>query len=239
MSWDRASQIAERVAGTLALLALAGSALYCARKVGQASNEAMVTLGKLDSTVDTVNRPCGAGKPCGTLAVVNKTFTKAGDAIVTTQLAERAEVPHIIQATKAVTEMAGSTTTDVHTLAVAGAGTLQAGMGTLRAIQSDADAARPAVVALTSAVTKLGTAADDLDAQIKAARIDKMSKAYTAAADELTATMVNVTAISADAKKVADKETADFLRPVPWWRVPIKRGGELVDITAAVARHTP
>jgi hypothetical protein len=46
-------------------------------------------------------------------------------------------------------------------------------------------------------------------------------------------------AILADARKVADKETADWLRPVPWWRVPIQKGGALIDIGAAVARHTP
>lgn len=42
-----------------------------------------------------------------------------------------------------------------------------------------------------------------------------------------------------DFRKVADKESADWLRPVPWWRVPIQKGGALIDIGAAVARHTP
>ncbi|HEY6018474.1 MAG TPA: hypothetical protein VIY48_00805 [Candidatus Paceibacterota bacterium] len=53
----------------------------------------------------------------------------------------------------------------------------------------------------------------------------------------------NVTAsaagITEDAHKVADKATADYLKPVPWYMQPVKKGGELIDIGAAVARHTP
>lgn len=46
-------------------------------------------------------------------------------------------------------------------------------------------------------------------------------------------------AILADFRKVADKETADWLKPVPWWKKPIAKTGQLIDIGAAVARHTP
>jgi len=46
-------------------------------------------------------------------------------------------------------------------------------------------------------------------------------------------------AILADFRKVADKETAEWLKPVPWWKRPIQKGGALIDIGAAVARHTP
>lgn len=65
-------------------------------------------------------------------------------------------------------------------------------------------------------------------------------------APELTATLGNVAsvtgsaaAISADARKVSDKLTTDYLKPVPWYLWPVKRGGQLLDIGAAVARHTP
>lgn len=46
-------------------------------------------------------------------------------------------------------------------------------------------------------------------------------------------------AILGDARKVADKETADWMKPVPWWRAPIAKTGQLIDIGAALARHTP
>jgi hypothetical protein len=46
-------------------------------------------------------------------------------------------------------------------------------------------------------------------------------------------------AILGDARKVADKTAADWLKPVPWWKQPIKKSGQLIDIGAALARHTP
>ena len=59
------------------------------------------TAGKIDAVLDHVNRPCkGSSGPdaCGTLAQINKTAIDAGDAIVRTQLIERATQPHIISA---------------------------------------------------------------------------------------------------------------------------------------------
>lgn len=62
----------------------------------------------------------------------------------------------------------------------------------------------------------------------------------------LTALMVNTASMTAsgagilgDARTVADKETANFLKPVKWYMVPMKYTGEFIDIGAAIARHTP
>ncbi len=49
----------------------------------------------------------------------------------------------------------------------------------------------------------------------------------------------NANGIILDGRKVADKMAADYLRPVPWWKQPISKGGELIDIAAAIARHVP
>jgi hypothetical protein len=43
----------------------------------------------VNTALTTVNQQCAPG-PCGTLALVNKTVTKTGDAIVTTQIQEQA-----------------------------------------------------------------------------------------------------------------------------------------------------
>jgi hypothetical protein len=45
--------------------------------------------------------------------------------------------------------------------------------------------------------------------------------------------------IMADGKKVSDAATAAYLKPVRWYAQPFKKSGELIDIGAAVARHTP
>ena len=49
----------------------------------------------------------------------------------------------------------------------------------------------------------------------------------------------NAAGISLDARRAADEATADYLKPVPWWKQPIKRFGEAWDIGAAFARHAP
>ena len=62
----------------------------------------------------------------------------------------------------------------------------------------------------------------------------------------LLATLNNVESVTnstagivADARKVSDKVTANYLKPVPWYMWPLKRMGEVWDISAAIARHTP
>lgn len=63
--------------------------------------------------------------------------------------------------------------------------------------------------------------------------------ALTATLDNVAAVTGSAAAISADAHKVTDKMTADYLKPTPWYIWPVKRGSELLDVAAAVARHTP
>jgi|SRR5579859_2372504 len=57
--------------------------------------------------------------------------------------------------------------------------------------------------------------------------------------DNVAAITANSNGVMVDFRKVADKETADWLKPVPWWKQPIAKGGQLIDIAAAIARHTP
>lgn len=45
--------------------------------------------------------------------------------------------------------------------------------------------------------------------------------------------------ILTDFRQVADKERADWLKPVPWWKQPIKKSSDLLDIGAAISRHVP
>lgn len=52
-------------------------------------------------------------------------------------------------------------------------------------------------------------------------------------------TTQNMAGVTLDLRKAADKATADYLKPVPWWKQPIKRFGEAWDIGAAFARHAP
>ena len=60
----------------------------------------------LADTFDNLNRPCAPG-PCGLLPNGAKVETKVGDAIVTTQIQERAIAPHTIAAMDTLNASAG------------------------------------------------------------------------------------------------------------------------------------
>ena len=51
--------------------------------------QAAPTLSKLNAALDTINRPCGGGHPCGTLANADKAMVKVGDILVTSQYQEK------------------------------------------------------------------------------------------------------------------------------------------------------
>lgn len=143
----------------------------------------------VQDTAANLNRPCrGAAGPdaCGTLAEANKVMAKAGDEIVTTQIQERAAVPHFVAAMDSFTN---------------------AGLG-------------------------MKQNSEDLSALLK-------SQAIQRSLDNFASMTESGSGILGDGRKIADKETADFLKPVPWWMRPIKRTGEAIDITAAIARNFP
>lgn len=168
----------------------------------------------LHASNDNLNRGCGGGKPCGTFAAVNKAVTKIGDSVVTTQLAERTTVPHVLAA--------------MDTLKDAGVklgGTAEAATATLGTAQTAIAKAGPLLDASTLAVAHFDALVNSPDLSHALSHVEGM----TASGD----------AILGDARKVADKETADWLKPVPWWRAPIAKTGQLIDIGAALARHTP
>jgi ABC-type transporter Mla subunit MlaD len=107
----------------------------------------------------------------------------------------------------------------------AATGTLTAATDTLGEGKRTIAAAQP----LLEAYTRSG---EDLDALLK-------DRAIHETLDNVRAVTQNAEGVTFDLRQAADKATADYLRPVPWWRVPLQKGGQIIDITAAVARHTP
>jgi hypothetical protein len=118
--------------------------------------------------------------------------------------------------------------------------------GTVSSAQGTADAAKHTLDALTVSIQ---TANDTIAAG------KPLLEAYTRSGDDLDAllhdeaihrtlsstadTMTDLHSIIYDGSRVTHKMTEDFLRPVPWWKLPVKRVGQLWDISAAFARHTP
>lgn len=189
--------------------------------------------GKTDAVLDHINRPCkGASGPdaCGTLAQINKTSIDAGDAVVRTQLIERASQPHIISAMDEFGQTAkhlSSTADSLKGTADALTGTAQGATDTLSEGKRTIAAAQPLLESSTHAVDTFGLAVGDIQH-----RADPVI-------DNLGGIAVHFNAISGQFELVTRKAAADYLRPVPWYMQPVKKGGELIDIGAAIARHTP
>lgn len=228
-----------RIAAAWGIAAVCGVVIYVVLPYRAIAPQASVLVqrwtpgkGKPDALIDAfynlvhatnegLNRPCGGGKPCGTLATIDKAVTKAGDAVVTTQLEERATVPHVLAAMDSFKDSAARLggTADAATSAIGTAQTsIAAIQPVLGALERDADAANKTVT--------------DFDALVS-------SPDLSHALSHVEGMTASGDGILADAKKLADKETADWLKPHPWWQAPIAKGGQLIDITAAIARHTP
>ncbi len=164
MNWNSVKLACE----SIFLLVAAGSAVYAAHQIHEAVQGINAVTAEATSTLDAVNQPCGHGHPCGALAVLNKTITKSGDAVVTTQIQERTATKHLT----ALMDTANATIGKVGGLASEGTELAHNASGAVLSIQQDADALRPTLVAATGAVESFGTAAQSLNGRINDPRID-------------------------------------------------------------------
>jgi hypothetical protein len=186
-------------------------------------------------TLVNINRPCGTGKPCGTLAEIGKATIKVGDILVTSQRQEQ-DTARAAQATMtAVDQMAahaGALTDSLAGTASAATGTLAQARVDLGTMNDSIAATKPLLEASTATIGRLGVASDDLDTLLK-------RKAIGDLLDQFAGIATHGNAIAGDFQQVADKARADYLRKTPWYLQPVKRAGDIMDISAAIARHTP
>lgn len=158
MDWDRAAQIAERAAGALCLLVVAGAAGYFAWDSHQtqvAARSALGSLGEVTAaardTLVIVNRPCGLkvnghAVPCGTLAEVDKAVVKIQDIAVTTQY-------QVKQTNQLVTAAAGTLTqagAAIQTTASSVEKTAGVATESLAVLKTDLTALQPPIASTTA-----------------------------------------------------------------------------------------
>lgn len=108
------------------------------------------------------------------------------------------------------------------------------------------DAARDAAASVPPAVKQIADDADGIrpilanaDGAVTDVRWFIRQPALADTIGNVSSMTASWAAISIDGRRVTDKVTADYLKPVPWYLWPVKRSGELLDIGAAVARHAP
>ena len=110
--------------------------------------------------------------------------------------------------------------------------TTDAATGLTMALTGDATEAKTTIAAAQPLLASYTQSGNDLDALLK-------DHAVRDTITDVEFTTQNLAGVTNDLRRVADKETEEFLKPVPWWKWPIKRAGQVWDIGAAVARHTP
>jgi hypothetical protein len=193
-------------------------------KIGDAvpaKEKTSALVDKAGAALDTVNRPCGGGHPCGTLANIDKAIVKIGDLLTSSQ---RQEI--------AVTNAAAANMASVNGMALHINKLADAGAETVQALTVDAKTANAAIASIQPLAEASTRTIDSLDARIRDPRIDALM-------DHIRGVSESSDAIAGDLRQVADKETKDFLRPTKWYLVPLKRGGQVIDIVSAIARNAP
>ena len=171
------------------------------------------TAGKTDAVLDHINRPCkGASGPdaCGTLAQINKTAIDAGDAIVTTQLQERAATPHVIAAMDTFRDAAVHLSGTADSLS----GTATALTGTAQAATSTIGTAGTTIAAFQPVLGHLDASSADLDAFLKGKMLTKTLPDIAMNFDTATG---NFAATTADVRSQVYKWTHPSKKKLTFW----------------------
>lgn len=170
-----------------------------------------------------VLKPCKPGKPetCGLIPSVRNVTVDAGAAVRTMGDQVKQTQPLIEGAAKAIADTSNHANKAIDAATEA----TQQARTDLQTLNGSLEESR----ALVASYTRAG---DSLNEILKRKAINQIL--------DNTASMTESGAgIIGNARKVSDKITADYLKPVPWYMQPIHRAGELWDIGAAVARHAP
>jgi hypothetical protein len=184
------------------------------------------TLQRLNTALDTINRPCGKGHPCGTLANADKAMVKVSDILVTSQLQERDIAKAAESNMAAVNGLAGHLNKTADALsgtAISLTGTADSAKALLDTANDPKNGVGPLLDATTKAVNGAGSTVGHIDAAIlditpQATRFMKSS------ADG----MEQVSGIATDTHKMTTKLEQDVDTPKPWWS---KIGGVSLDLS--------
>ena len=210
MTLDHAKTLAE----IGLFIALGSAAWYMAVKVGDAADTVNASIAVLNPLItqyteigSTINRPCGHGHPCGTLAETNKTMVKLQDITVTLQ--------------KQVQQSSTLVNTAASTLTTAGVSVKQTadslsktadGLTDLsHALTLDAQTAKTTIAAAQAVLAQFQQAGVNVNAILADSNLK-------ATIDNVSGITGNANRISYDAKRISDDLTRRNFAPTPWWK---------------------
>jgi hypothetical protein len=213
----------------LAALVVAGAICFTCWRVSVAVDQigtgTAQTLATLNATLDAVNRPCGKGKPCGTLAKVDQTLNEVDTAIVHVDLAARHEDRQLTtldgyeaNLSRDIAGVATSLqgTANALTLTAQGAST------TLGTTNETIKGLQPLETALTGTSVSLSGLTDSVRARVDAPQVTKLLTDAQNIADSGTVIAQQTALVTTDIRKEAD----ELAKPQPIWKAIIP-GAEL------------
>jgi len=203
-----------------------------------------VSLGRLDAVLVTVNEPCRKGAACGTLADVAKTLNTIRGTAGQIEIAAKHEnaqlstldrqeaqiyagVKRSLNGVDSELMEARQLTASMTETSRQASLTLQGAQVDLRTMNTTIAAAQPVLAATTGAVNGVNASVAELTPRMHTFLVQSAK------------TVANVQGVTADGQRIADKMTADYFAPKPWWKKAAGKFGDAWDITAAVARHLP
>jgi hypothetical protein len=223
MNWNAAIRTA-----CLCLLTLGGLYTYWDLHQMQASLRASIApLGPAASKGVTQIVDAISG-PRGTLHEANKAIVAVKDAVITTQIQERAIAPHTIAAVDSLASIAPHANSAMDSVAK----TADAGADSARQLTATLAMTGKTVESLQGPINAFQQDAADLDALLK-------SHALNQTLDNVASMTGSGAGILANGDRVTKKMADDYLKPsTPWgkfWHV----GLDVFDVAAAAARHAP
>jgi hypothetical protein len=196
-------------------------------------NDGAQTFTGLNQALETINRPCGGGHPCGTLANLDKMQVKIGDLLVTSQLQER----DIAKAAQANMAAVNGLADHLNKTADALAETSQAATGTLNQAQVDFGTLNTTIAGLQPLEASLtGTAAastatiNTFNGRLSDPHIDSLMASF----DSMSKSSVGIVA---DGKTLSDYVTKQVTTPRTFMQKVEGYSGDGFDIAAYLARH--
>ena len=163
----------------------------------------------LNAALDNLNRPCSPG-PCGLLPNGTKTETKISDAIVQTQLVERATTPHVT----AAMDQFGMAAQHLSGTADSLKGTADALTGTANAATATIQTAGTTIAAFQPVLGHLDASSADLDAFLKGKMLTKTLPDIAMNFDTATG---NFAATTADVRSQVYKWTHPSKKKLTFW----------------------
>lgn len=214
---------------TVAVAALSWYGCIALKQVANAGAAATQTAKDLDATIKRVNGPTG------TITETDKLLLAIKSTTVHIDMAARHEDQQLgildAQERKLFADLHG-TAKDAQSTLTALTGTAQALTETVGEGKATLEATKPVLASLDAATLSGKAVIDSLNARINDPHLTELMV-------HLDSTTGNIDGITADAVKVADKTTSDYLSPKPWYRKVFKYAGDAFDFAALAARHTP